>query len=196
MTSPKSMLGKIVLGLSGIIIALLFIEVGLRLFPTEQLNSIVERTSQRLQLYRLDPRIGWVLKSNARSVHTTRDDLAIPIETNSLGLRDVERTYENQDNTFRILVIGDSFTEAIDVKLEESFPALVEQCLSQHLSQPVEVINGGVIGYNTGDEYLFFKNDVHTLNGEIGIGVGINRAITSSDIEELKRGYEAESNPG
>jgi hypothetical protein len=159
MASAKRLLGQIGLGLLGIIVALMLIEVGLRLFPPDQLNSMVERTSQRLQLYRLDPLIGWVLKSNAQSVHTTREDLVIPIETNSLGLRDNEHAYQKPDGTFRILVIGDSFTEAIDVYLEESFPFIVEQCLKQHLAQPVEVISGGVSGYNTGDEYLFYKNE-------------------------------------
>jgi hypothetical protein len=155
------------LGCLGSVIALILIEVGLRSFPTDQLDSIIERSSQRLQLYRLDPRIGWRLKSNARSVHTTREDVEIPIAINSLGLRDSEHTYEKPPDTYRILILGDSFAEALDVELEESFPYLVEQCLNQRLVRPVEVINGGVSGYTTADEYLFYKSDGIKYNPDL-----------------------------
>ncbi|MBA3965437.1 MAG: hypothetical protein H0X47_06640 [Nitrospirales bacterium] len=49
---------------------------------------------------------------------------------NSHGFRDYERTYEKPKDTFRILIFGDSYVEALQVPLEESFPALLEQKLN------------------------------------------------------------------
>lgn len=141
----------------GCLAALGGIEVGLHLIPQEIMDSIIERSSQRLTLYRLDPRIGWTLRPGASSIITTPDNRAIPIVVNSQGLRDSEHAYKKPDHTFRILILGDSFAEADDLYLEEAFPYLIETCLQQKIATPVEVINGGVSGYNTADQYLFYQ---------------------------------------
>ena len=46
---------------------------------------------------------------------------------NAHGFRDYERTYERPENTFRILVFGDSYTEGLQVPLEKTFAALLEK---------------------------------------------------------------------
>lgn len=143
----------------GIVIALLLLEVGLRFIPQAQLDTWVERSSQRLALYRLDPRIGWSLRPAGTTEITTRDERSIPVRINSLGLRDTEHAYSKPPDVFRVLMLGDSFTEALDVELEESYPYLVEQCLTNKLDIPVEVINGGVSGYGPLEEYLFYQTE-------------------------------------
>ena len=103
----------------GIGIALLLLEVGLRFIPQAQLDTWVERSSQRLALYRLDPRIGWSLRPGGNSIITTKDERSIPIQINSLGLRDTEHAYSKPPGVFRILMLGDSFTEALDDSTEK-----------------------------------------------------------------------------
>src|SRR5438128_1157587 len=51
---------------------------------------------------------------------------------NSHGFRDYERTYERAANTFRILVFGDSYVEALQVALSDAFPALLEKRLNEN----------------------------------------------------------------
>jgi hypothetical protein len=190
----KVILSRIVLSAIGIILALVVIEVGLRLIPLTYLDDIIERSSQRLQLYRLDPRIGWTLNPKAESVITTRSERTIPISVNSLGLRDTEHTYEKPPGVFRGLMLGDSFTEALDVYLEESYPYRVEKCLNQHLTQQIEIINGGVSGYNTADEYLFYKHEGVKYNPDLVLLLlyigndfaGLNRDI---DNDRLVAGF-------
>ncbi len=78
---------------------------------------------------------------------------------NSLGLRDKEYAIPKPRNTFRILMLGDSFTEGDGVMSDETFSKILEEKL-HHISSPVdfEVINAGVGSYSTLLEYLYLKD--------------------------------------
>jgi len=74
---------------------------------------------------------------------------------NSHGFRDYERTLEKPPGVFRILVLGDSYTEALQVQLEESFTAILEKMLNSHTTTArFEVLSLGQSGFGTADEYL------------------------------------------
>ncbi len=203
MSRLKTFFATVGLVCLGIIFALILMEVGLRLVPRARLNAMVERTSQRLHLYRLDSRIGWTLRPNARSVITTKDGLAIPMEINSLGLHDDEHTYKKPAGIYRALILGDSFAEAQEVYLQETFHYRVEQCLTQQLERQTEVINGGVSGYNTADEYLFYKYEGAKYNPELVLLVvyvgndlaGLNRTINERMVAGFG-GYRFSLNEG
>jgi hypothetical protein len=78
---------------------------------------------------------------------------------NSHGFRDYERTYEKAANTFRILVFGDSYVEALQVALPDAFPALLEKRLNEHSTAiRFEVLNLGQSGFGTADEYMRYLN--------------------------------------
>jgi hypothetical protein len=60
---------------------------------------------------------------------------------------------------FRILVLGDSYTEALQVQLEETFTAILEQTLNAHASATrFEVLALGQSGFGTADEYVRYLN--------------------------------------
>ena len=73
---------------------------------------------------------------------------------NGHGLRDRDVPYERQGK-FRILVLGDSFTEGVQVEQDETFPKLLER----RLGDGVEVLNAGVSGYGTDSELLFWESE-------------------------------------
>jgi hypothetical protein len=73
---------------------------------------------------------------------------------NSHGFRDYERTYEKPPGVFRILVIGDSYTEALQVQLEESYTALLEKNLNAYGAGRFEVLSLGQSGFGTADAYI------------------------------------------
>ena len=77
------------------------------------------------------------------------------VRTNSLGMRDREHTLEPADDAFRVLLLGDSFMEALQVDFEESFPSLLEQRLQEAMKRPVDVINAGVSGWGTDDQLTY-----------------------------------------
>lgn len=77
------------------------------------------------------------------------------VSFNSAGMRDSEHTFEKQPGTFRILLLGDSFMEALQVPADSMLATLMERDLSRVTGRPVEVINGGVSGWGTGDELRY-----------------------------------------
>src|SRR4029453_10430344 len=78
---------------------------------------------------------------------------------NSHGFRDYERTYEKVAHTFRILVFGDSYVEALQVALSDAFPALLEKRLNENSTTVrFEVLNLGQSGFGTAEEYMRYVN--------------------------------------
>jgi hypothetical protein len=79
------------------------------------------------------------------------------VRTNALGFRDTERDLKKEAGTYRILLLGDSFMEALQVEFEESFPHLLEEGLNKLLPCRVEVINAGVSGWGTDDQVTYLS---------------------------------------
>lgn len=80
---------------------------------------------------------------------------SVPVSYNASGWRDLPRVEDKADGVARVLVLGDSFMEAYSVRFEDSLPAVLEQ-LTNTEERQVEVINFGVGGYGTLQEYLVF----------------------------------------
>jgi len=74
---------------------------------------------------------------------------------NSAGMRDREHTLAKPPGVFRILLLGDSFMEALQVPFEASLPSLLERDLEAQTGKRVEVVNGGVSGWGTDDELRY-----------------------------------------
>jgi hypothetical protein len=82
------------------------------------------------------------------------------VEIDHAGLRGPERTIAKPNGTLRIALLGDSFTEALQVDDDVSFARLVERRLAARIGRPVEVLNFGVSGFGTAQEYLQLKHRV------------------------------------
>ena len=76
------------------------------------------------------------------------------VETNNLGFHDRERQPTTDD--YRILLLGDSFVEGRQVKIESLFTTRLEKKLSAD-GRIIEVINGGVQGTGTPYQYVLWK---------------------------------------
>src|SRR6267378_6282711 len=85
------------------------------------------------------------------------------VRINSDGLRDREHTKTKPADTVRIAVLGDSFTEAMHVPMEQTFWSLLERKLQECDAFPgkkVEAINFGVSGYGTAQELMALRQKV------------------------------------
>lgn len=135
------------------VIGLLLVEAGLRLHFFKTLASPTF-VSERL-LHQPHRTRGWALVPNA-TANAQRLGYRTRIHVNSKGLTDDEHDYEPEPGVFRIVLLGDSFMQAEQVNLHQSFAYLLEELLSRHR---VEVINLGVNGFNTAQEYQILKEE-------------------------------------
>jgi len=132
-----------------LILVLIFAEIGLRIFfPVEDI--FIEN----------DPLLGYRHIPNKEGYWMREVDEPNKIKINSKGLRDTEHEYEHKNNTFRIMLLGDSYIQAFQVKTEEMLSKKLETLLNSKLNtQQFEVINTGVQGYSTGIEQLYFQTE-------------------------------------
>lgn len=84
-----------------------------------------------------------------------RENNGIEYRTNSSGLRDKE--YCPKSSKYRIVVFGDSITFGYGVNLAESFPKKLEVLLNRGFSGKFEIINCGIMGYDTKSEFLLLR---------------------------------------
>jgi hypothetical protein len=89
------------------------------------------------------------------------------VQINGYGLRDRRETYEKPAGTFRIVLLGDSYIEAVQVEQWQGVAERLERRLNQNASRPVEVINAGVAAYGTGQEYLLLDRLGETLQPDL-----------------------------
>jgi hypothetical protein len=113
-----------------------------------------------VNIYRRDPDYGWGHRPNSGGLYYgcigRQFEWRAETRINALGLRDRERTYEKTPGTVRVMLLGDSITEAVQVPLEQTFATLLETNLRGG-GTPVEVINAGTAVYSTDNELAFFR---------------------------------------
>jgi lysophospholipase L1-like esterase len=92
------------------------------------------------------------------------------LSINSWGYRDRDHDLAKPANTFRIAVLGDSFVQASQVAFEDTLSyrlgRLLQTCPILDGKQ-IEVLNFGVGGYNTYQEYLTLKLDVEKFSPDL-----------------------------
>jgi hypothetical protein len=100
------------------------------------------------------PEFGWSLQPDISYHYRMAADM-IHVEHNSKGFHDFEHRYENPEGVSRIVVLGDSFMEAFSVHSGDTLYSQLAGQL-QTAGREVEVINLGVGGYGTLQEYLVY----------------------------------------
>ncbi|HUG35611.1 MAG TPA: SGNH/GDSL hydrolase family protein [Candidatus Limnocylindrales bacterium] len=102
-----------------------------------------------------DPVLGW-RRPPGRRFTLTRGKTTREIAINAEGFRDAERGRDKPAGVARVVVLGDSFTEALETDRERTFPRLLEQGLDA--GGRVEVLTFGMRGYGTAQEYLTLRH--------------------------------------
>lgn len=93
-----------------------------------------------------------------------------------------------QPNTYRILILGDSQAFGVGVNDQETFAYQLEELLTIHFKDmDMQVINGGVPGYGTGEELAFLKTRGPILKPDLVI----LQFLSVNDFEE-NRSHAAE----
>lgn len=87
---------------------------------------------------------------------------------NSKGYRDYEYTYVKEDDTLRIIVIGDSVVQGQGIKLDKTFPKILEKKLNNNLeNKKFEVVVLAQTGYSTSQELVLLRKEVFRYHPDL-----------------------------
>ncbi len=142
----KRIFDSLLLVCFGVAIGVLICEAGLRVFGYPGSD---ERTGFHLSSAYGDVAAdSWIFEAQPRN-----DELVVNKERVAITKR---------AGTMRVLVMGDSGTFGVGVGLENSFPSQLRTLASEkHLD--VEVVNAGVVGMSTANEYMLYRDRLRQL---------------------------------
>jgi hypothetical protein len=164
----------------------LFLEAGLRIAGAEFEPQLYEASRER----------GWTLRAAASGVLSAETRQTVRI--NRHGFRDRERNFEKPAGTFRVAVLGNSWTEALQVPLEKTYPAVLEEELQKLAccgDKRVEVLNFGVAGYSTGQELLTLQQEVWKYKPDLILLAFYPARDIANNIRELNNAANPEQSP-
>ncbi len=128
------------------------------------------RPSYQVVFLQPDRWVGWTQVPNLRWTWTGSSfaavDFSVPIETNSLGFRDLNRHVEKHRGVVRIALVGDSLVEALQVDFSKTAGSLLERRLNaqerrdQLRSDRYEVLNFGISNFGVGQYLLVWEHYV------------------------------------
>jgi hypothetical protein len=150
MVANKRWPARLLLLFGSILFTLLIAEVGLRIIGYAN-----------PYFYTFEEQTGWALRPNVAGWF--RKEGAAYVQINSAGMRDREHTKQKPANTYRIAIVGDSFCEAMQVPLEQTFWHLLEDRLTACpalAGKQIEVLNFGVSNYGTAQELIALRTRV------------------------------------
>jgi len=150
----KQFFGNLALSFAAVIVALVIGEVLLRFFYKEDIlifpRYITDVQYGEFRIRRLRPNtVFW----------QTSVDGSWEFVTNAQGFRNkTDFTYEKSPGVLRILSLGDSHTQGMEVRQEQTFSAVTERYLRGE-GTDAEVINAGVSGFSTAEALVFLENE-------------------------------------
>lgn len=171
------MIRRLGLILIGLLLAGLGIEVILRLSdPVPEIGSLAT-------FHESDPYLGWKGSPNAR-LRFHRPDFDTLVRTDPDGWRQPQPA-RPADPAQRILVLGDSFTWGWGVSQGEVFTDRLQARLPT-----VAIVNRGIIGFGTAQEYLLLKRELAaTRYDTVVLMFFINDVADNTDGKDGHRPY-------
>ena len=148
------------------------------------------------KLYIADRQLGWSLLPGASGLVTTETTQRVQI--NSHGFRDVPRTYAKPADGFRVAVLGNSWTEALQVPLDKTYCSVLERELSKlpcYSGKQVEVLNFGVSGYSTAQELLLLRQEVWKYRPDLIIIAFYSARDVANNVRRLNNAAEPGQSP-
>lgn len=164
----RKFLFNIVLLLLSTVIGLVVVEMGLRAFHPQNLSRSYKTRDGLI-----------ILRPNHQGISTSAT-ASHEYRINSLGMRDREHQIEKRANTFRVMILGDSFMEALQVDFDHVFAKLLEDKLNEGMPKPqsIEVINIAVSGWGTDEQLTYLTRHGLSLKPDlILVGMTLNNDV-------------------
>ena len=184
--TPTHRLRKFSFGAVTTVAVLLLLETGSRVVSPDmqsqrfrQINQIVMflGTQPSDLMLDFDSERFWRLKPDV-TINDPNNTFWQGTVSNSLGFRCPEFLLEKQPSTLRVVCFGDSSTFGIGARMEDTWPAQLQQMLADKTDQPgsrspesnirrVEVINAGVPGYTSYQGLQHMRQKLDLLDPDI-----------------------------
>ncbi|MGR8947819.1 MAG: SGNH/GDSL hydrolase family protein [Gammaproteobacteria bacterium] len=157
---------------AGLVASVFLAELGLRAIEFSPLWKVLPVVERELGLP--DTKLGYKFKPNYELINV-RENRA-RVATNSLAMRDAQRNQDSTPNTFHIAVMGDSYTEALQVPLEDTFTFRSEQILALTSgNRRVQVLNFGMSGAGPLQQLIRHELDASAFEPDVSVFViGVN----------------------
>ena len=138
------------------------------------------------------PDVGFLYEPNAEIRWTNGLDFWTVQYTNSLGFADREPATPKAPDTFRILLVGDSFVEALQVLPEQKLQTLLADSLRRHSpSQSYDIVAMGHVGTGQANQLPFVEQFGRRIEPDLVILLFVeNDFVNNSPIlESVRRGW-------
>jgi hypothetical protein len=134
-------------------------------------------------------------------------DMRVPFHTNAMRMRDRGHPLKKPEGTWRLLVLGDSFSVADGVHWMESWAQRLGVALDQDWpDRDVELFNTSQQAYSTLDQWHLLQYAIRFDPDMIAVGIYLNdampstanwsaRGVSRSDQEEHWTRYRAQNGP-
>src|SRR4051812_16698809 len=150
--TAQLVIGRAVLVVVAVAIPLIGLEIGFRVsgpfLPGNYDTGAYLVRDPRYGHYHPASYSGWI----------KRDEYTVQVSTNAERQRGPSVPFQKAPGTFRILVLGDSFVEAVQVAERERFLDRLSDLLNAE-GGPIhyEIVDGGCGGWGTLQEYLYLQ---------------------------------------
>ena len=86
------------------------------------------------------------------------DEWDVEFSINNLGIRDEDLSFYKPDDEYRLVLLGDSFTQGHGVELEDRYSTIIEKRFNENNPNVnINIINLAIFGHSPLTQYLYLK---------------------------------------
>lgn len=168
--------------LTSLTVALIFMELLLR-FGLAKYSNYQEQNGNTnyISIYRNNNPSWFHLHEADSNIVAPRKEFVHRRNTNSLGLSEKEIPRAKEPAEYRIIALGDSFTEGQGTSYNSTWIKIAEKDLAAHVpTRTITAINAGIMGSDVYFEYILLKERLLSFKPDLVIV-----AVNHSDVDDI-----------
>ncbi len=135
-----------------------------------------------------NPKVGFTFQPGAKvnwgGVKGVPQEFCVSEYANSLGLLEREPPTSKAQGTLRIVLLGDSFLEAAQVKMSDKFHVLMERTLTKALGRPIQTVALGYSGMGTANLLAFWEEWGRTYAPDLVVLLVVNNDLMNNLVDK------------